>query len=47
LPNVMFSTEEALGFADLGKRKAHSKIRADEIPYWGTAEEVLSIYKKK
>lgn len=43
-PNIIFSTSEALGFQDLGVRKAHSKIRADRVEPWGTAEEVLKLY---
>lgn len=43
-PNVMFSTSEALGFQELGIKKAHGEIRADKIDYWGSAEEVLKFY---
>ncbi len=43
-PNIMFSTSEALGYTELGNRKAHSEIRADHVAPWGTAEEVLRIY---
>lgn len=45
-PNIMFSTKEALGYKDLGSRKAHSDIRQDSVEPWGTSEEILSIYKK-
>jgi hypothetical protein len=44
VPNIMFSTSEALGFLGLGARKAHSDIRADRVEPWGTAEEVLKLY---
>lgn len=44
VPNIVFSTSEALGFQELGQRKAHSKIRADRVEPWGTAEEVLKLY---
>jgi hypothetical protein len=44
IPHIMFSTPEALAFKHLGVRKAHSKVRAKELPYWGTAEEVLKLY---
>lgn len=44
VPNIVFSTSEALGFTDLGSRKAHSKIQADRVEPWGTAEEVLRLY---
>jgi len=43
-PNIMFSTEEALGFQSLGKRKAHSKILSEFVAPWGTAEQVLKYY---
>lgn len=43
-PSVVFSTKEALGFGHLGTRKAHSKIRAYDIPTWGRAEDVLKLY---
>lgn len=42
--HIMFSTEEALGFENLGFRKAHSNVRANELPDWGTAESVLQVY---
>jgi len=44
-PMIMFSTPEALGFKGLGTRKAHSHIRAIEIPYWGRAQDMLNLYK--
>ncbi len=46
VPNIMFSTSEALGFLHLGKRKAHSKITSEKIEPWGTAESILKLYKK-
>lgn len=44
VPNIMFSTQEALGFLGLGKRKAHSKITSDRVEPWGDAKTVLSLY---
>lgn len=44
VPNIMFSTSEALGYLDLGQRKAHSEIRAKEVSPWGSAEEILKLY---
>lgn len=44
-PNVAFSHETALSFNGLGKRKAQGKIKATAIPYWGTAEQVRSLYE--
>lgn len=44
VPNIMFSTSEALGYIDLGQRKAHNKIRSNKVEPWGTAEEILKLY---
>jgi hypothetical protein len=44
VPNIMFSTSEALGFLGLGTRKAHSDIRSYKVEPWGTAEEILKLY---
>jgi hypothetical protein len=46
VPNIMFSTSEALGFLHLGTRKAHSGIVKNEVLPWGTAEEVLKLYNE-
>ena len=48
-PHVMFCAEESLGFGNLGKRKAHGNIqkpRSERLEPWGTAEEVLKLYKQ-
>ena len=47
VPNVMFSTPEALGYLHLGTRKAHNSVQAEIVEPWGSAEEVLSLYKKQ
>lgn len=44
VPNIMFSTSEALGYLDLGSRKTHSEIRTNKVEPWGTAEEILKLY---
>ena len=44
VPNVMFSTPEALGYLHLGTRKAHNNIQANRVEPWGTAESVLKYY---
>lgn len=44
-PNIVFSHEEELSFAGLGTRKRLGEMRATAIPYWGTVEEVLEMYK--
>lgn len=40
-PNIVFSHETALAFENLGTRKRLGEIRATEIPYWGTAQQVM------
>jgi len=44
-PNIMFSTSEALGFLKLGTKKAHSNTQANFLEPWGSAKEVLKLYK--
>lgn len=44
-PNIVFSHQTALGFQELGTRKRVGDIRATEIPYWGTAEEIRRLYE--
>lgn len=46
ISNIMFSTENALGYLGLGKRKAHSKIKSDRVEPWGTAESIFKILSK-
>lgn len=46
IPSVVFSHEQALGFGQLGKRKAHAPIQATTIPFWGSAKDVLINYKQ-
>lgn len=43
-PNIVFSHEAALSFANLGTRKRLGELRATSIPYWGTAQEVRRLY---
>ena len=45
VPSVVFSTEQAVGFSNLGKKKAHRGIRADAIEPWGTAQEIMNYYR--
>jgi hypothetical protein len=46
-PTIMFSHKEALGYDGLGERKRLGDNRCEEIPYWGTAKEVLKKYFNK
>jgi hypothetical protein len=44
-PNIVFSHKTALAFQNLGMRKRLGEMRALEIPYWGSAQEVLKNYE--
>ena len=43
-PNIMFSHSE--GLSKMGKRKRMGELRAIELPYWGTAQKIRSLYEK-
>ncbi len=45
-PNIMFSHPEGLSMNNLGYRKAMGDVRAEKIPYWGEAEDILKLYEK-
>jgi hypothetical protein len=45
IPSIMWTTVEGLqteGY--LGTRKKHADTRVTELPYWGTAEHIYSMY---
>jgi hypothetical protein len=44
-PNIVFSHETALAFNNLGTRKKLGELRATELPDWGNAETIRSIYR--
>lgn len=44
-PNIVFSHQTNLQFEGLGTRKGLGQIRATEVPYWGTVELVMKVYK--
>jgi hypothetical protein len=44
-PNVVFSHETALSYENLGHRKRLGELRATELPDWGQAEAVRSLYR--
>lgn len=44
-PNIVFSHETALSYQNLGRRKRLGELRATELPDWGRAEEVRSLYR--
>jgi hypothetical protein len=44
-PNIVFSHQANLQFKGLGTRKALGQIRATEIPTWGTAKSIRSLYE--
>lgn len=43
-PNIKFSHETELSFAGLGTRKRSGELQAIELPYWGRAEKIRSLY---
>lgn len=45
-PCVMFSHEDALGYQGLGRRKRMGDLRCETLEPWGSAEEVLKLWKK-
>lgn len=44
-PNIVFSHEAALSYGNLGKRKRLGELRATEVPFWGKASEIRSLYR--
>lgn len=45
-PNIVFSHKEALGFQNLGTRKRLGELRATVIPYWGSANKMMELYRE-
>jgi hypothetical protein len=45
VPNIVFSHEQAFGYLGLGNRKKLEPLRAYEIPVWGKAESIMSLYE--
>lgn len=43
---VMFTHPSGLSHEGLGTRKRLAPIRALEIPYWGSAKDIMKLYKK-
>lgn len=44
-PIIVFTHPDSFGYAFQGKRKRASRIRALELPYWGTAQRVMEFYE--
>lgn len=44
-PNIVFSHETALSYQNLGRRKRLGELRAIELPDWGRAEEIRTLYR--
>lgn len=44
-PNIVFSHEKALAYDNLGKRKKVGELRAYDVPYWGSAKDIRSLYR--
>lgn len=43
-PNIVFTHQTALSYDNLGKRKRMGDLRAEVIPYWGSATKIRSLY---
>jgi len=46
VPHIQFSTPEAMGFEYLGTRKALGPIQSYDLTPWGSAKNVLKLYKE-
>lgn len=46
-PNIMFSHDEGLSHLTLGHKKRLGELRALELPYWGKASDIMSLYEKQ
>jgi len=44
-PTIAFSHEDAFGYLSRGKNKGHGQERADHLEPWGSAQDVLKMYK--
>lgn len=44
VPCVVFTHEDALGYAEQGTKKRLGQLRAYDIPYWGRAENLIQMY---
>jgi hypothetical protein len=44
-PTIAFSHQDAYGYLTRGTNKAHGRERTDYLAPWGSAEEVLKLYK--
>lgn len=44
-PNIMFTHETGSSHGNLGYRKKLGNLRANEIPYWGRAEDIIRLYE--
>ena len=43
-PSVVFSHEEAFGYQSRGTRKSIGEFPRKELPFWGSAEKMLSLW---
>ena len=46
-PTVAISHEDAFGFLHLGARKAHGEQKIERLEPWGSAENVLKLYRRR
>ena len=46
-PSIVFSHEDAFGFLNHGKNKAHGALRKDYLEPWGHAKDMMNMYKRR
>ena len=46
-PTIAISHEDAFGYLNLGRRKAHGERKACRLEPWGSAGDVLKIYRRR
>jgi len=46
-PTIAFSHEDAFGYLSRGKNKGHGEQRVNQLDPWGSAEDVLKLYKRR
>jgi hypothetical protein len=46
-PSIVFSHEDAFGYLYLGSNKGHGKKRENYLAPWGSAEDMMKLYKRR
>lgn len=45
VPSVVFSHQAAFGYESVGQRKSIGEFPRKDLPYWGSAEKMLNLWK--